>query len=867
MERLDGWRRLAALIVRGRDAQFIRHDLEEMYLRDRARGLSPSRAGRRYRQMLLASVWSLLDASRRNMQNALLSDLRQAVRALARDRGFTAVSLGTLGACLALSVIVAVLVNAYLVRGLPYPDSHRLFNVLYAPPGSPWPEGMDKLDWRSLDDVVDQAIAWDLDNFTLRGGESPELVQGTWATPGYIAGFGIRAALGRGFEPADFETGRPMVAIISDRLWRTRFSGDPSIVGRTFDAYVNDRPNEVETFTIVGVLPANHWHVHAFTEILAPLRVPAYPYIVRVRDGVPPAVAAARISALVRNSGVAGLSESWQVELRSMLDLYVEQIRPLLVAVATTTGLVLLIACANIGVLLTLRATRRRREMAVRQALGATAGQIARVCAAEPLLLGAVATTVGLATAWAAITALAPVADRYLGRPAPGGVTALGIDPLTFGLTIGIGMLIVALASIVPIWVTRRTPVALAMTSGQKGATDGPGQRHARTVLIAIEVAACLTLLVGAGLTLRSATGMLRVDMGLDANDVMVGRFALRQSAYPDAAARTGFYERVLARGGEITGAQGIAFTNSWPLQEGMTRDVGGDESGSTFPLRSGVVGVSPDYFNVLRIRLHEGRQFEASDRIGSERVALVSRTLATRLWGSTRATGRQLRIAPAPNSPPTARPTTVTVIGVVGDLRHAHTDNDLADVYLPLLQTPSSGVFVYMRVSEASAAERELKRLLGSIDREVAFGASRPLAEILDFQRAGARLLASLLVVFAIFAAALALVGIYAVVAYTVKQREREIAVRLAMGADRQLITRMFLKQGGFVLAAGLVLGIAGALALGRVLRAQLFGVAPTDLPVLAGMTVAFAVCGLIAIAWPARSAASLDSAAALKE
>jgi putative ABC transport system permease protein len=269
----------------------------------------------------------------------------------------------------------------------------------------------------------------------------------------------------------------------------------------------------------------------------------------------------------------------------------------------------------------------------------------------------------------------------------------------------------------------------------------------------------------------------------------------------------------------------------------------------------------------VLRIPLHEGRLFTTTDRIGSERVALVSRTLAARLWGSTSAIGRPLLIAPAPNSPPSARPAAVTVVGVVGDIRHTHTDDDLADAYVPILQTPSPGAFVYMRVSDAASAERSLKRLLGSIDGEVGFGASRRLAEILDLQRAGARLLAYLLVVFAVFAAGLALVGIYAVVAYTVKQREREIAVRLAMGADRRRITRMFVAQGALVLGAGLVLGIAGALALGRVLRAQLFGIEPADPAVLAGMTMAFAFCGLIAIAWPARAAASLDPAAALKD
>ncbi len=856
---------LTALVVRGPDAPFIKHDLDEIYARDRARGLSASRAGWRYARMLVASVASLLNATRTNMRNAFLLDLRQAARALVRDRAFTAVAVGTLGASLALCATVAVLFNAYLVRGLPYPESHRLFDVQYGTPTTPFPVGMDKLDWRALDDVVDLQIAWDLNNFTLRGAGPAELVQGTWATPGYANGFAVRAALGRAFEPADFEAGRPMVAIISDRLWRNRFNADPSIVGHTFEAFVSDRPDEAEMFTVIGVLPANHWHVNPFTEILAPLRVPAYPYIVRVRDGITPAVAADRITTFLR-AGITLPAADWRVELRSTHGRYVERIRPLLLAVATATGLVLLIACANVGVMLTLRATRRRREMAVRQALGATAGQVTRVCAAEPLLIGAAATASGLGVAWATIAAIAPMLDHYLGRPAPGGVTALAIDPATFALSIGAGMVTIALASIVPIWVTRRTPVSVAMAGGQKGATDGPAQRHARTLMIATEVAACLTLLVGAGLTIQSAVGMLRVDMGLDADQVVVGRFSLRQRAYPDAVAWSGFYQRVLSRSGEIAGAQAIGFTNSWPLQQPMTRDVGAVEAG-TLPLRSGIVGVSPDYFAALRIPLHEGRFFTAADRIGGAPVVVVSRTLANRLWGTTGAVGRQLRIAPAENSAPTARAVDRTVIGVVGDTRHAHTDNDLADAYVPILQTPFPGAFVYLRAPDPVSAERDLKRLLSSIDGEIAFGASRPLAEILDLQHAGTRFLAYLLVVFAVFAATLALVGIYAVVAYTVKQREREIAVRLAMGADRKRITRMFLGQGALVLAAGLVLGIGGALALGRVLRAQLFGVQPADPGVLAGMTIAFAACGLVAIAWPARAAASLDSATALKE
>ena len=208
----------------------------------------------------------------------------------------------------------------------------------------------------SLGDVIELPIAWDLDSFNLRGGAYPEALQGTWVTKGYVEGFGVQPAFGRGFLPSDFETGRPNVALISHRLWQSRFGGDPAVIGRSFVAYVNDRPDEVEAFEVAGVLPERHWHLNAFTEILAPLRAPTYPYIVRLREGVPPAIAADRISALVR-TGNSALPADWRVELVSTHGSYVQQIRPLLLAVATATALVLLIACANVAVLLTVRAT------------------------------------------------------------------------------------------------------------------------------------------------------------------------------------------------------------------------------------------------------------------------------------------------------------------------------------------------------------------------------------------------------------------------------------------------------------------------------------------------------------------------------
>jgi putative ABC transport system permease protein len=799
------------------------------------------------------------------MLNPILSDLRHATRALLRARGFTSVAIGTLAAALALSVSVMTIVNAYLVRGLPYPASDRLFNVRYAAPGVNMPRGMEALDWTTLDDIVEHPIAWDLDNFSLRGEPHPELAAGAWVTPGYIEGFGVRPAIGRGFEPADFQAGRPSVALISHRIWQARFAADPNVVGRQFQAHVDDRPGEVETFTVVGVLPQRLWHMNAFTEVLAPLRAPTFPYMVRLRDGVSPEIAAERIMALVRE-GNQGLPAGWRAELLSTHAEYVRQVRPLLLSLAAATLLVMLIACANVAVLLMVRASRRRREIAVRKALGATTARITRAVAAEALVLGAAATAAGIAVAQLVVTALAPALERQLGRGAPGGAEAIGIDgPIVLG-GVAAGFLVSCACSLAPFWASSRTPVALALAAGQKGAGDGPGQRRARSALIALEVASSLALLVGAALMVQSGLRILRVDMGLDVRDVQVGRISLRPRAYPDPSGRNAFYDQVHGRVSSIPGVRAVAYANWWPLQAAPPRGVAREDAPADATTRAGVFGVSADYFTTLGIALRDGRAFTPADRPGTPGVAIVSETLARALWKERRAVGERIRIAPPDGA--TAPPASYVVVGVASDVRHVHTDDELADVYLALSQAPSPAVFTYLKTNGPHPTiDRDVRSAIAAVDRTLAFGTPRPLADILDQQRAGPRFLAALLVVFAIFAAALAIVGIYGVIAYAVRQREREIAVRMAIGADRPAIVRMFLRQGGVVLAGGLALGVAGAVVLGRVLQAQLFGVRAADPVVLAVTTAAFAVCGLLAVAWPARMAASTDPAAALKE
>jgi putative ABC transport system permease protein len=876
---MKGFRRLYRLALGILPRHFrARHGAQALRMasrrvREEAGGRRLRRAVRELVDLLLAapsirreSAWAGMPSRERiAMRDGLVSDFRHAWRSLLRSRGFLAVAITTLSAAIALCVSVMAVFNAYLVRGLPYPESERLYWMRYGQPGGPFVQNLEKLDWRALEDIVEHPIAWDLDFFNLRGAPHPEAAQGTWVTSGYMEGFGIRPAQGRAFLPADFATGAPAVALISHRLWHTRFGGTRDIIGRTFEAYVNDRPDEPQTFTVVGVLPEGLWHLNVFTEIMAPLRAPTYPYMVRLRRGVSAEALAARVTSLVRAAG--NVPDGWRVSVESAHDTYVQQIRPLLIALATATALVMLIACANVAVLFTVRATQRQREIAVRKALGASAGRIARALASEAVVLGSVATALGLAVAQVVITTTAPLMERHLGRSAPGGAGALEIDAPIFAGAVLTGLFVIAVCCAAQLWTSSRAPLAGALSGGQKGASAGPQQRRAHATLIALEVAACLTLLVGAALMIQSGLRILGVDMGLQTRDVIVGRLSLSQLKYPDAALRNAFYDRVVAGVQAAAGPRGVAFANAWPLQQAPTRDVARDDPQASPPARAGVVAVSPAYFDTLRIAIDDGRVFTSGDAPGSERVAVVSRTLAARLWPGKRAVGERLRVGPAPGAAATAQPTSFLVVGVVGDVRHVHTDNDLADAYLAFQQFPSPAPFMYVAAAGVMPRiERDLRELLATLDPDMALAPPRLLSDILDQQRAGSRFLASLLVVFAVLAAVLALLGIYGVIAYTVRQREREIAIRIAVGADRGTIMRLFLRQGAAVLAVGLALGVGGALLLGVLLETQLFGVRAADPLAIAVVSVSFAVCGLAAVAWPARAAASTDPAAALK-
>ena len=795
----------------------------------------------------------------------LARDLRVALRSLRKSRGFALTAVTTLALGMTLCMTAMAVAKAYLLSDLPYPAAERLVDVRYGAPGQPQPQDMAGLDWSSLDDIFEHRIAWDLDVFYLIGGEQAEAVPGAWVTPGFMQGLGIAPAAGRGFDSEAFAPGGANVALISHRLWQGRFAGDPDIVGRTFTAYVSDRPQEAEHFTILGVLPAGLWHVNTYTDIVAPLRVATYPYMARLRPGVTPEEAASRVTGLV-SVGARNVPPGWRAQVVRSHELYVRAVRPILRPVTAAAWLVLLVACANVAGLLLVRATGRQREVAVRTALGAGRGAIARMLLAESLVLGTAATLLACVATRLALGSLAPLIQQQLGRRAPGSVQAFTTDPWTAAFAAALGGMTVMVCTLASMLTSVKPGVLSTLQSGGRTATGGRRAQKMRAGLIALEIAASLALVAGSALLLRSVVGLLRTDLGFSAERVLLASITLRQNRYPNAAARVPVFERIAGRLANIPGTEAVGLTTAWPVQQPRMYSVETAGAATRLTARAGVHRVNDRYFTALRIPIAAGRAFTAADRPGTEPVALVSRSLARQLWPAADAVGQYLDVAEEQDQGEPI-PISRAIVGIVDDVRQGPSDEDLADVYIPLLQSAGRFTFVLMRTAGPPANWLlPLRSAFREIDPELSVQTARPLQTAVDELTARPRFLAWLLGAFALTSTLLALVGVYGVTAYAIRHREREIAVRMALGADPARLTRLFVQQGGTILTAGLALGVLAAMAAGGLIESQLFGVTARDPLALLSAIVAFAVVGLFAIWWPARRAASTDPAVALR-
>ena len=434
----------------------------------------------------------------------------------------------------------------------------------------------------------------------------------------------------------------------------------------------------------------------------------------------------------------------------------------------------------------------------------------------------------------------------------------------------GVGIVTTVICALAPLITVLRPRRAgstdpASVLSG-RSTTDSAGAQRVRTTLIALEIAASVALVTGSALMIRSVMTLLRTDLGFAGERILNASVTLRQNKYPDPTSRVALFERMSSRLAAVRGVESVGMTTAWPLQQGGLRSVTVPDAATDSGTRVAVQSVNDEYFSTLQIPILAGRVFAASERLGTEPVAVVSDTLARRLWPAGNAIGSTVVI---PEDRDGAEPVRVArlVVGVVADVRQYPGDIELADAYVPVLQT--AGRFVFALIRTAGAPEGWLPQIRAAfrdIDPEIAVQRSRPLATMIDEVTARPRFLAWLLTSYALIAALLALLGAYGVIAYAVRQREREIAVRLAVGADPSRITRLFLRQGSWILAVGLSVGVAAVLAGGRLLESQLFGVTARDPLTLATAVAAFAGAGLAAIWWPARRAATTDPALALR-
>ncbi|MGQ0643743.1 MAG: ABC transporter permease, partial [Gemmatimonadaceae bacterium] len=664
----------------------------------------------------------------------LSNDVRLAARTLIKARGFTTAVIAILALAIALETSVIAVVNAYVVRALPYPASDRLYQVAYSRPDDPMVRGLEALDWQSLNDVVEHPIAWDLDVFYLIGGDHAEAARGAWVTPGFMQGLGISPSFGRAFAAEEFAPGAAQVVLISHGLWQTRFAGDTAVLGRAFDAFVSDRPNDPERFTIVGILPPNFWHLNPYTDVLTPLRAPSYPYIVKLRAGVPAALAAQRITQLARSGGTT-LPADRAVELQSVHTQLARRVKPILLAIAAAVSIVLLIACANVAFLVLIRGLRRQKEVALRLALGAGQRHVARMLLTEAVLLVGSAALVGITLAWFATRQLAVTVGQQLGRPAPGGVTAVSIDLAVGAAIAAIVVLIAGALTFAPMLVASRQSLFSVLRRGKQNGHDGTRARRTRFSLITLEVAGSLALLSGCGLMIRTVARMLAVDLGMQPVGVMTATLAIRDRTYPDAQSRAAFYNRLLGRLQMTRGISAAAVSYPPPLAELNPQTVQPDGGAAT---NSGVVYVSPEYFEALSIPLVQGRLLIASDRVGSEPVALLSETAARRLWPNASALGRVLKVE---NEQSDSVVVSRTVVGIVRDVRHSPTDDQPSDVYIPFLQSPGRFSRIVMQASVPAASWLEhLRRVAREIDPEATVGNVQSLETAFDEQMARPR-------------------------------------------------------------------------------------------------------------------------------
>lgn len=798
--------------------------------------------------------------------DTLLRDLRVGFRSLRQRPAFLAIALATLALGIGASTAIFSVIEAALLRPLPFHDAGRLAMVwgVWGPDrevrgGSP----IEIADWRDQAHTFDGLSIYDETTLNLSGDGAAVQLEAETVSPGFFALLGVAPVLGRAFHAEDDRVGAPGVAVISDDLWNSRYGSDAGVIGKPIDL-------DGQSFTIVGVMPLRFKGLSFDTDIWTPLA----PFlseagmqnrgqrwlgaVARLRPGASFEAAQADLDAVARRLAEIHpqTNEARSADVIPLRSAFLDSSRSLLLVLLAGVALLLLIACANVANLQLVRTSDRERELSLRHALGASRRRVIRQLLTESLLLSALGALAGVFVASFALSLLLPLV--------PEGALPLFVevrlDPVALGFAATVALAAGALLGLLPALRSDASPARALKDSRSSAAAWRPGRVSLQQIIVGGEIAFAVVLVAAAGLAIRSFRSQLAIDPGFEARGTLGVRVSL-PDRYDDGA-RLNFVTALLEDLAATPGVSRVAAGSNSPLRGASSASILQREGFPDDRIRYYRHSVTPDYFETLRIPITRGRAFSAADAPTSPGVAIVSEILARRFWPDEDPIGKRLRIA---ND-------FATVIGVAANVHFRDLTTSLIDpaidpdVYFAFSQvTPSSFDILLRDGDDPTAFANAVRRAVTRLDTAIPVYAIAPMARSLAAQTALGRLSSFLLGLFGWLSLILAAVGIFGVMSFIVRGRRREIAIRSAVGARPADIRRLLLRQGMFVVGTGLVIGATAALFAGRLLASLLYGVQPADPVILGGTIAVILLAGFLANALPALQAARVDPRTAM--
>ncbi len=816
---------------------------------------------------------TLGERRRANMFGGLWQDLRYGVRMLWKNPGFTVVAVVALALGIGANSAIFSVVNTVLLRPLPYKDPERLVMVWEDrtargyPRDTPAPANF--VDWREQNKVFEGMAAIATHSLNLTGTGEPERLEGKRVSASFFPLLGVEPLLGRAFSPEEDQPGGNRVVVLSHGLWQRRFGSDRGILGKPL--ILNGESHEV-----VGVMPQHFqfptredelWVPIAFTPQQAAARQSHYLLVIaRTKPGVTVEQAQAEMSTIGARlqQQYPAANTDLGVAVVPLHEQVVGDIRPALLVLLGAVGFVLLVACANVANLLLARAAARQKEIALRVALGASRIRLVRQFLTESLLLAALGGVVGLLLSLWGVNLLKAFIPENISQ-----ARDIAIDGSVLGFTLLVSLLTGLIFGLAPVSQASNFNLNETLKEGGRDSVSGRRGNRIRSILVVAEVAVSLVLLIGAGLLINSFLRLRGVDPGFRADNLLTMRVVLPETKYPDQARRASFYAELVRRVESLPGVQSAAVTNWIPLvkqgdSSGISIEGQPDPGPGQNPSAVTRV-VSPHYFQTMGIELLQGRQLNEQDRSDSPRVIVIGETMARKFWPGEDPLGKRVTMG----GPADAPIPWLEVVGVVRDVRQFELAAEpKPQMYVPFEQPvffrPSH--LVLKTSVEPGGLAAAVRKTVWEIDRDQPVSNIRTMGEVLSESIARQRFSMLLFGIFAAVALVLAAVGIYGVMSYSVAQRTHEIGIRMALGAQARDVLKLTVWRGLKLVLIGIVLGLAAAFALTRVMTSLLFGVSPTDPATLAVISVVLISVALLASYVPARRATKVDPMIALR-